>query len=625
MPLIPRLRTLLRRIFFWHERKRSSEFTPEPAHDHALVLQVTQPPSVPRFRQWRYVARILTLQERRLVLGMVLLFLAASGLAVWLTVRNGIVTVPAPGGRIVEAVIGAPKYPHPFYAATNDPDQDLVALVYAGLFRRTNGSDVVPDLAERFSWSEDGKKLTIVLRGDIRFHDGVPVTADDVVFTLSAAKDPAWRSPYITGLRDVTVERVDDLTIALSRDRQDATILDTLTLGILPAHIWQDVPPGSAHLADANVRPIGAGPFRVRSFTRDARGAILAYTLERNDQYHGIKPFLDQLELRFFSDRSQAEDALKNGLVDTLAFVPGPEIENLTKHERVHASTIELPQETVAFFNVNDPLLKELRIRQALTLAVDRADVVNAQADLASPINGPFPFATFEAPTSTIDERLEQARKLLDTAGWALLPGADLRTKKPSAPATTKPKTTAATSTTPAASSTPLTLTIAVPDVQDLVAVASVLARQWSLLGIRVELKVEDAATLARRILTDRNSQIVVWNILLSPSQDQRPVWWSGEATGRGLNLSNLGDRNVDDALDAIRAATTTEALAAARTVFSQAVLVRAPAVFLTRPGYGYIHSARLKGMSDRLQLGRPSDRFSDAVNWYVKTGWRWK
>ncbi len=613
MTLPARLRALLQRIFFWHGQGHaaSSEFVPEPAHDHALVLAARPQPAVPKWRQLRYVTRVLNLKERRLLVAMAAIFAVAVVSTIWLLVQTRMVATPAPGGRIVEAIIGAPKYPHPFYASTNDPDQDLVTLVYAGLFRRVGGSNVEPDLAERFEWSDGGKKLTVTLREDARFHDGAPLTTDDVLFTLAAAKDPAWRSPFVNALRTMTMERVDDRTLTLTFDRADTGILDTLTLGILPAHIWQDILPGSAHLADANTRPIGAGPFRVRSFLKDGRGTILAYTLERNTQYHGLKAYLDQIELRFFPSRAEAEEALRSGQVDTLAFVPGPSIEDLTKHKRLDASVLELPQETIAFLNVNDPLLKEPKIRQALTLVTERDEIVTAQAGISSPVNGPFPFLAFSAPSSTPEERLEHARGLLESAGWKKVEGREVRVRSSSSTST--------------ADLPELTFTITVPDVPDLVAVSETLKRRWGLLSANVNLQVEPAEPLARRVTADRNAQILVWNVLLSPSQDQYPVWWSGEATGRGLNLSNLADRNVDDAIEAIRAATTTEMLETARAAFTQTVLARFPAVFLTRPGYGYVHNTRLKGMTDRLQLGRPSDRFNDIVHWYVNTARKWK
>lgn len=650
--LLQKLRDLLQRVFFWHEsgpaareRRGSAEIAPRQEHDHALVLSVTRPTQVPRWRQLRYLGRLLPSSERRAALAAAAILAAALLLAVWSVARERLLVAPAAGGMVVEAIVGAPKYPNPLYAATNDPDADIVALVYAGLFRRVDGSTVVPDLVERFEWSADGKRLTLTLRGDARFHDGVPLTSDDVVFTLNAAKDPGWRSTYVSALRGLSFERVDDKTVVVSLERPDVTLLDTLTLGILPEHIWQDVAPATAPLADANTRPVGAGAFRVRSFRRDSKGAILAYTLERNNRYHGLKPFLKQLELRFFPDRDQAEDALRGGQIDALAFVPAPSLGRLTKNERLVSSTLELPQETIAFLNVNDQMLKDARVRQALILTVERRDVVNAQADLAAPVSGPFPFAPFVAPTSTPEERLDQARALLAQAGWVKPENGDIRVKvAPPKPKTTDKRKTKSSKkqlpppATPSngvaaapapviatATSTLLTLTIEVPDVPDLVAVAGVLKRRWSLLGAKVEVKVEDPAELARRATTERNAQILLWNVLLAPSQDLYPVWWSGETSGRGLNLSNLMDRNVDDAIEAARTATATAGLMRARERLSEAIQARAPAAFLTRPAYGYVHAARLRGMATRPQLGRPSDRFNDVANWYVKTGWRWK
>lgn len=615
LAFLQRLRVLFKRIFFWHEgNTRTNEQIHAHTHDHALVVGVTKPKTVPKWRQLRYAARVFNRKEKRMVAIAALLFIVTGSAAATLLFGTHVETVPAVGGRVIEAVVGAPKYPHPFYASTNDPDQDLTALVYAGLFRRTDGSRVAPDLVERYEWTEDGTRLTLALREDARFHDGVPVTAADVAFTIAAAKDVSWKSNLQNALRGVSIESAVAREIVLTLDRADTGLLDTLTFGILPAHIWQDIPPGSAHLADANIKPIGAGPFRVRSFIRDTRGAIVAYTLERNSQYHGLKPYIQFLELRFFPDHVLAEEALRAGQVDALAFVPGPSVEDLAKHDRLDASIMELPQETIAFFNVNDDTLKDLKVRQALMLAVEREEVVAAQAGIASPVYGPFPFVAQSAPSSTAEERMDDARALLTEAGWRY-PSANeadaaregIRIKANSS------------------STTPLALTLTVPDVPDLVAVADVLKRRWALLGAEISVHIENPEVLARAITTNRDAQILLWNVLLTSAQDQYPIWWSGEATGRGLNLSNLSDRDVDDAIEGIRLATTTQALAAARQTFTDAVLARAPAAFLTRPGYGYVHTTRIQGLPERMQLGAPSDRFATISDWYVKTGWRWK
>lgn len=606
-----KLRARLQKIFFWHERgKRSTELTPPHAHDRALVLHTSEPKRVPRLRQLRYAGLVFSAKEQRILFGAIIVFILAVIAGAWAIASDRLVHVPANGGRITEALVGSPKYINPLYAQANDPDADLTALVFAGLFRRTNGTTVVPDLVERYEWSDNAKRLTLTLRNELTFHDGTRLTSDDVLFTLRAAKTPEWRSTYTNAFRDATFERIDDRTIAVVLKEPDIYILDALTIGILPAHIWQDIAPANALLAEANVRPIGAGPFTIYSFRRNPNGSILNYTLTRFEGYHGIKPFLEQIELRFYPDRSLAEEALRGGQVDVFAFVPSSNLIKLTKNEQLKYATLELPQQSIAFFNVNDAVLKDANVRQALELAIDRKEVVEAQAGISHPVSGPYPFMEAEDAATSTEELLERARKLLDKAGWTAPEGGEVRTKK------------TGTSTEEGVSEFSLTLTV--PDVPDLIAVADVLERRWSLLGANVTLSVEDPNALIARIPRDRDAQILVWNVLLNPSQDLFPIWWSGEAAS-GLNLSNLKDRDVDDAIEAIRSATTTEALKVARKAVSEAVLARHPAVFLTRPAYGYVHTKKIKGVSDVIQIGTPSDRFQDVLNWYVKSQWKWK
>lgn len=606
--LVAKIRALLKRIFFWHGRGEltSTEFTPSNAHDHALVLQVTETKKVPRFLQIRYAGLVLNTREQRLIfLAVGILIIAICG-AIWAMTNDRMIRVPASGGKVVEAIVGSPKYLNPLYAPTNDPDADLCALLFSGLFRHTSGTEITPDLAEAYEWSPDLRRLTITLRKDVTFHDGAPLMSDDVIFTLRAAKDPAWRSPYATSFRDATFLRIDEHTIAIELKEPNMNFMHALTIGILPAHIWQDIPSANALLADANIRPIGSGPFMMRSLRRSANGNVLAYTLDRFDRYVGIAPLLKSIEFRFFADHGSAEEALRGGRVDTLAFVPGQDVSRFTKSDRILSSSLELPQSTIAFFNTDDSLLKDPAIRQALALAVDRAGIIEVQGRSAQAISGPYPFDDTGIDASP-EERLAEARALLDKAGWTIKDGSEVRSK-------------ASTST-----AIDLKLTITVPDVSDLVSVAHVLARQWSMLGLQAEVRAQPFENLVGNLEETRNSQIVVWNVLLNASQDLYPIWWSGQASGSGLNLSNLKDRDVDDALKAVRTATTTQALNEARALTAKAITNRTPAVFLTRPSYGYLRSASVKGMSDRIRIGSPSDRFSDIHNWYTKTTWRWK
>jgi peptide/nickel transport system substrate-binding protein len=615
MGIIASLRDRIKKTLASREgRAASAQFIARPSADHALVVGATSPRLIPRWRQFRYSGLIFSGSEQRIIVAALLVFVIAGSAAAWMFARSRIARAPAGGGKVVEAVVGSPKGINPLYASTNDPDADLSALVFAGVLKRVDGK-LVNDLAESTAWSSDGKQLTVTLKDNITFHDGTPLTSDDVVFTLQSAKDPAWRSPYAGSFRDAAFDAPDERTVVITLGSPDASFEDALTIGILPAHVWSDVSPQNAQLADANIRPIGAGPFMVSSFRRGSNGALLAYDLTRFNGYRGEKPYLDDVEFRFYPDPASAEDAVRGGQADAVAFVSGGDVKKFPM-TTFATSSISLPEETIAFFNVNDAILGNARIREALALAVDRGDVVTALDGYASPIGGPYPDGPASAAASSTEERLAAARKLLDAAGWTIANGSDVRMRAGNASST---KTDAASST------SALALTITVPDVPDLVAVADVLAQRWSLLNARVTVSAEPANVLLQNISRSRTNQIIVWNVLLSPTEDLYPIWWSGQAEGSGLNLSNLKDRDVDAAIKDVGAAGTADALAAAKAKLTAAILARTPAVFLARPTYAYVVSKRVNGVSKSFDLLAPADRFQNITHWYVKTTWGWK
>jgi peptide/nickel transport system substrate-binding protein len=263
----------------------------------------------------------------------------------------------------------------------------------------------------------------------------------------------------------------------------------------------------------------------------------------------------------------------------------------------------------VAFFNLKHPLLKDLRLRQALALAVDGRELQDLIGSHASVVSSPFPFLQ---TTNTRESDLESARILLNTLGWHLPDGGAIRVFQ--TPGTVKPST----------SSTELAITIDLPNQSDLIKVAELLKRRWSLIGVKVDVRVSAADDLLRQAVDKRDYQILIWNVLLPPTQDITPFWSSDHATQQGLNLSNLTDREVDRALTTIDTATSSAAIDLARQTLSTAILKQTPALFLLRPAYAYLVSRNVKGVK-AMRLSRPSDRLLQATSWYIKTAWRWK
>lgn len=599
-----KLSSLWQRIFFWQKPSGDSkEFKPHAHHDHALVFSVTEQKSVPRWKQIRLIGRVLDTTERRIFFSALIVAVLALLLAGGNLLRLQLTRVPASGGIVTEALVGTPKLINPLFAPLNDVDRDLTTLIYSGLFKLNESYEPVPDLVDRYRWTDDQTTLEVTLRENLKFHDGEDLNADDVIFTFQALKNPNWRSPLAGSFQNVSVVRVDDRTLQFQLEEPDPQFLHELTVGILPSHIWSHVTDSGAQLADANIRPIGSGPYKVSSFTRDPNGSILNYHLTRFEGYYGIKPYIEEWRFRFFPDRNQALAALKNNQVRSLAFVPWNEASGLSS-EQYSVSELELPQMTIAFFNMEDELLEDTDIREALSLAVDKQELGNLLGDQVTLASSPFPF--IDSTTTSTEADLEEARSMLEELDWTLDEESGLRFQ-------------GATSS-ESASSTRLTLSISVPDQPDLVRIAEYLKRRWSLLGadVRVEQKT------LQSVVTDRDYQVLVWNILLTPTLDIRPFWHSSKASAGGFNFSNIEDRDIDAALDAIDAATSTEALQQARMELIPTIENRLPALFLSQPKYTYVVSSDIQGVTDQ-RLARPADRFHQALTWYVKTRWSWK
>lgn len=598
-----RFRAALRRLFFWLPQAGDEEIHPEHGHDHALVAAVVGADRPSAIRQIRFAVRVLPAGEQKLFLLATLIAILGVGTAAGVFVYRHTEWLPAQGGNITIGVVGEPQVLNPIDAVANDVDLDMVQLIYSGLFRY-DGLTATPDLVSSYEWSPDGLTLTLHLRTDAVFHDGQPVSSADVVFTYDAIQDPDRNSPLAPLFHGVSVAAPDDQTVVFTLAKPDATFLDKLTVGILPAHLWQDVPAENARLTDLDVKPVGSGPYEIKSFTRDAQGAIHSYTLTRAETYYGVAPFVNTVTFDFFPDESQALDALRSDQIDDVAFVPDADVTGASSLTKTNDIRLQLPEETIAFFNLHDGLLKDKAVRGALIQSVDRADLVSALSGAAVPVTGPFPFLT----VSSTAENLDAARAALDADGWKLAEGGNVREL-----------------TSKTASSTELDLTISYPQDPDIETIANALAREWSLVGAKVTLDPEPIDTLMKAASRDRTTQITLLNVLLPPEQDLTPFWWSGQTAAGGFNVSGIAVGDIDQDLQNAESATSSDALDALRTKLSEDILTADAAAFLIRPSVHELVSNRVNGVVTSTVIATPAARLNDLLTWYVSRGLRWK
>jgi peptide/nickel transport system substrate-binding protein len=307
--------------------------------------------------------------------------------------------VPAPGGAYVEAAVGAPSYLNPLLASPGSPDDDLVALVYAGLTRVGPDGDVRPDLAAEWRVSPDGKQYAFRMRPEARWHDGRPVTADDVVGTVRLLQSPDFPGdPALAGLwRGVTAEAASG-EVRFALPAANAWFLEQASLGVVPMHVFAGAAGRGLLEHEANARAVGSGPFRV--VAADPRRV----RLERFDGYHGRKPYLGAVEMRFYASADAAVAAARGGEANALRPLPVGDFAGAPPDGFARAELEERGRRQVLLFNTRSAPFDDpaARGRVARALAAGAPDL---------------PDLRFTIVTNDRPERVRQAEELARRLG----------------------------------------------------------------------------------------------------------------------------------------------------------------------------------------------------------------
>ncbi|MFH1430017.1 MAG: peptide ABC transporter substrate-binding protein [Candidatus Uhrbacteria bacterium] len=607
-----------------------------------------------RIPSTQHLIRCITSLSRReqlaLIGGTAALILGATvALVGWY--RRVTVVVPDVGGTYVEGLLGSPRFVNPLFAPANDVDQDLVRLIYAGLFRIDEQGSVVPDLAESYTVGDDGKTITVVLRDDARWHDGANVTIDDVRFTISLIQGADAGSPLRGSFRGITLERVDDYTLKFTTERPLAVFLTALTVGIIPEHLWVNTPPAHLPLAELNLRPIGTGPFRFVELSKDKHGTIRSYTLERYEGYHTQPPWLDRIVFRFYMDTDSLTTALRAREIDGIGTLLPTAPASFARPD-IDPRTLRLPQTTALFLNKRqNSALDNLKLRRALSVAIDRSALItDALGGAGVAIGGPIipGFANDATPPAPDEYDAELAASILDGLKWERTDAETyiaIRTKQrlveleiAKKKAGTKTSELSATEEERAEvdvavqqelnsdqpyyrllNARPLSLTITIPDADELVAIAEHIRDEWLAIGVSAHIDVQELDTIRGSIIPDRSYEILLFSQILGPDPDPFPFWHSSQVRHPGLNLSYFSDRNIDKLLEDARATLDRDVRGIKYSEFQERLLEERPAIFLITPTLTYPMTRAVHGVT-LGQLTQPADRFATVTQWYIET-----
>jgi peptide/nickel transport system substrate-binding protein len=330
-----------------------------------------------------------------------------------------------PGGVLVVLVDGEPDDLNPI-TYTSSPAHQAVHLMFRSLARRDSTlSGYRPDLATSWELRPDSV-VVLHLREDARWHDGQPVTAEDVAFTIDRQRDPTAASPRqadVAAVAEVTV--VDSFTLEVRLDRTGAYTVNAL-LEVVPAprHLLETVDPSGLRMAPFSRNPVGNGFFR---FGRWVPGQQLV--LEVNGEMPEGRAALDRIVLRVVPDINVALTELLAGQGDVLR-IPA---EHMARVEAAPAANLhDAPRVRPAWiaWNVSRPPLDDVRVRRAILMGVDRERLAQGLfGEVGEASLSPIPPSLWEhsPDVRTIPFDPEGARSLLEEAGWRDTDGDGIR------------------------------------------------------------------------------------------------------------------------------------------------------------------------------------------------------
>lgn len=519
--------------------------------------------------------------------------------------QNLLTETPARGGTLVEGVVGLPRFINPLLAVTQT-GEDLSRLVYSGLLKKDPGGEYVPDLAESFTVSEDGKIYTVTLRDNIYFHDGNALTADDVLFTIERARDPLLKSPVRANWDGVTITKINDRLIEFALRESYSWFTESLTIGILPSHIWSEVSIDEFSYSSFNIEPIGSGPYKVKKIKSSSGGIPASYELTSFKEYVGGEPYISRIIMRFYTNEEKLIEAYNRGDIESIGGIsPERAYELVSKEIPVKKSA--LPRIFGVFFNQNqNALFTDGALKHALDVATPRTQIIDSILQgFGTPITSPVDVLIKRERQEEATNRITNAISILEEDGWELNDDG-IRIKKVGDAERT------------------LSFSISTSDAPDLKAIANILSDEWRKIGADVEVKIFETGDLNQNIIRPRNFDALLFGQIVSRQADLYAFWHSSQKNDPGLNIAQYTSTTADKALEDLRVTLDKERQKILFETFVEELESDAPAIFIFSPEFLYTMPRKVKGASS-FATSKPSDRFAGIESWYIETDKVWK
>lgn len=492
---------------------------------------------------------------------------------------------PQSGGAYSEGLSGNVKIVNPLFPE-NSASSDVTAVVYSGLTRVGKNRQIEGDLAESWDISPDKKSYTFRLRPNLRWQDGQVLDANDVAFTISRIQNPDTKSPLASNWNGVKYEVVNPSTIRLSLPSSYSPFLYNTTVGIIPRHILENIRPGLLRTNEFNQKPVGSGPYKLNEI-KDNEDQL---ELSAYQNYHLGRPYIDKLNFVQYKSSNDFLTGYQKKQISGFA-INKPEV--ATQAAQIGDLTINnlsQPVYSALFFNTRSALVSDVRLRQALSYAIDKQNIVDTNLNgQAVVVHYPIlaGYSGFDSTAPKYQYNQDQAKALL-----AALPANQVKDNR---------------------------LRIVTLKDSNYEKVAETIKQKWSEVGVTADIVAVALEDLQQNYIRPRNYEVLLFGQDIGIDSDIYSYWHSSQITDPGQNLSQYTNTDADKLLETGRVAKDQDYKNSRYSGFLQMWTKDLPAIILYSPYYDYAQNSQVKGL-EANKIVEPSDRFLDIQKWYVVT-----
>ncbi|MEW5805497.1 MAG: ABC transporter substrate-binding protein [Patescibacteria group bacterium] len=560
------------------------------------------------FKSWasffsfkRFFGSVFALSKKEKIIFVFLFGLGSLGL-VWFGYKfylNRTKLIPRIGGVYAEGVVGAPRYINPAITDLSPAEELIESIVFSSLLRPDNQGGVETDLAESVERFENGKVYLVTLKKDLYWQDNERLTANDVAFSLELLKNPELKNPNAEFWREVQVEILSDITLRFTLSRPYYFFPYYLTFKVLPRHLWSEIQANAFVFSDLNLKPIGSGPYKFKRMLQNKDGLISQMSFVRFDKYYLEGPYLETINLRFFSNQTEAETALRKKEIDSLVGFAS-EGKDFNSFE---VKTIPYLRIFGLFFNTENEILSDRKLRQAIDLAINKQEIIDRVfAGQAKTASSPIIKTEFIDQGGSLFDP-DSARQNLSQLGWQDKDEDGILEKRLSS----KDKLP-----------TKLELSLLLQDLPELMSVGQIIKENLSKLGISVILKPMSLNEFSSRLQARSYQMVLVGQANVSGNQpDPYPFWHSSQTSAPGLNFSFYQNQEADRILDQLRLNFQEQERQELYQDLDQLIRQNQPASFLYSPRFVWVVNQSFI-LPEIKQLNNLGDKFSRINLWHL-------